>query len=80
MNVIIMNVIKMKKCKKCGIELTPAIVYGGYMGFMCRMLRICNDWETMNYCQKCRNGIEKIINEHSKLKRKLKNNKMNKYW
>ena len=51
MNVIIMNVIKMKKCKKCGIELTPAIVYGGYMGFMCRILRICNDWETMNYCQ-----------------------------
>ena len=43
-----------KMCCICKCELTKKSVYGGFMGFFCRLFGLAKNWQTFSTCQKCR--------------------------
>lgn len=47
----------MKRCIVCKKELTPKLVYGGFMGFMYRLFFRSKGWKELRYCQKCRDRL-----------------------
>lgn len=58
-----------KLCCICKKELTLGTVYGGFMGFFCRVFGLGKDWQKFSSCQKCRDyaqffSVEEII-EHT---------------